>query len=218
MASLERIFTVVDDIPSITPVGINIPCFTKLYAEDKSPDKHMYGKWLGYIYHMTALRSPFYDSKNKSTVVAESFMDDADYKPSPAVLACIKECNEREVTAEARSLEAAIVLSDSICDAAMSIKQESERFHKLLKEIDAEMGKTLDIQMKILLMKEKQSLEEKALKKAETASKLVSSMQKSVDEMVKLRKTVLLSQAELEQENKDAISNFMVDNLINRYS
>lgn len=218
MSSLSRIFTVVDDQPEITPIGINIPCFTKLWKEDTTDNKSNYSKWLGYIFHMSSYESPYYDAKNKQAVVAKSFMDDEDFHPNKTILDCIEECKQREYTSELRSVDAAMSLSDSIGDTAQALKQESDKLNKLIKEIDFEMDRKRNIDEKIALMKSKQELEKAAVDKAQKAAALISTLQKSVDEIGKLRKSAMASLKEKEQDNKDAISNFMIDQFVDQYS
>lgn len=217
MSSLKRIFTVIEDIPTITPVGINIPCFKELYTNDFSIDKHYYAQQLAYIYHMTAYDSPYYDSRDKEKVVAERFLENEDYVPTALVRRCMQECLDRESVPERRTLDAAISLCDTISENALAMKKENTELTSLLQEIDAQIKNEKLIDRKIDLMTKKQALEKAALDKATNAAKLIASMQGNTEKLVALRKTVAQAQAELEANNKDAISNHMIDDFINKY-
>ena len=217
MSSLKKIFTVIDDIPSITPVSINIPCFKELYKADTSHHKTRYASQLAYIYHMTAYDSPYYDTKDKARVVAEKFLDDVNYTPTTLVKACMQECIDRESVPERRTLDAAIALCDTISESAASIQKENTELDSLLNEIDAQIKNEKLIDRKIDLMTKKQGLEKAALEKSTNASKLIVSMQINTEKLVALRKTVSQAQAELEANNKDAISNHMADDFVNKY-
>lgn len=217
--SLKKIFTVVDDIPHITAVAINIPCFKELYLADTTPDKSEYSKQLGYIFHMVSFESPYYDAKNKEKTVSERFMGEKSYKPNKLVKACLEECIQRETSPEQRSLDAAIVLSDSTADLAYSMRQEGEEYTKLMKDIEKELkNKDNDLAVRIDLMQKKQLLEKATIDRAKVASDVLSKIKRNTEELLALRKLVASSIIELEQNNKDAIGHFIVDKFIETYN
>ena len=217
-SSLKAIFTVIDDIPSITPVGINIPCFKDLYLADKSSGKTTYADLLGYIYHMSAYESPFYNAKNKGEIVADKFLGNPNYKPTKLVEACIKECIDRESVPERRTLDAAIILCDSISDQVKASENNKKNYERLMKDIESELDKEKSLSRRLDLYKAKQDLEKTALATAVTSANLVESLKKQTTHLVELRKIVDAATKEFDsQENPNAISVAFIDQFVNEY-
>lgn len=217
MSSLKKIFTVVDDIPTINAVGINLPCFKALWMSDKNPDKLMYAAWLAYIYHVTALDSPFYNVDKKAEKIAETFLGKKNIKVPNEVLKCIELCEEFESFAEKRALDAAIQLSDSTSQIVMSLKKENALFEKLIKDIDDEMKTEIDTDIKIERMQKRQALQAALLTQADKSGKIISNMNKNVEELLALRKKVSTAAQEFEATNTNKLQNHMIDDLISNF-
>lgn len=216
MSALKKIFTVIDDVPSITPIGINIPCFKKLYNQDKTADKSSYASSLAYMYHITAFTSPYFDAKNKEQVVAEKFLGTKNFKPSTALIECIKECKERESTPEIRALESAINLCDSVADLSSNLDNEKRQFDALLKNIDEAIKNEEDLTEKIKLMESKQKLQKSAVDTAKTAVEIINKLKSAVTDLSKLKEDAMKSLASIDSSTK-SLSNFMVDDFIEKY-
>jgi len=210
-------FTVVDDIPKIEPVAINLPCFKELYLEDTTPDKSKYSMQLAYIYHMASYDSVYYDSPNKEDEVGEAFMGSKRYRPTGLMRKCIEECHKRQSNAERRALDSALIVCDLTSESALTLRQNNSQLEKLLKEIDAEIKQCETVGDKIELMKSRQFIEKNMLDNISKASEFIGKLKTQVEQLVQMRSVVAKAMADIES-NKDAISHFIVDAYIDKYN
>jgi hypothetical protein len=88
------IFNIVENRPQITPEGLSIPEFKKIWELDKDPLKVKATSELSYIYHTTDPRSPYsaIDEDNRDDVIRHDY-GLIDWEPSDVVLDAIEKYN-----------------------------------------------------------------------------------------------------------------------------
>jgi ElaB/YqjD/DUF883 family membrane-anchored ribosome-binding protein len=102
-------------------------------------------------------------------------------------------------------------------------KQGINEFNRLVDDIDNLLKRTGstedDIEKRIELISKKMTMEKQVLDNAKTISDLIPKISKQLESIIEMRKKVEKSIIELDSEtNKDAISNFVIDNFINKNS
>ena len=218
----HKLFDVVDDEPVVNPVLINLGPFKKLYEEDKSADKSTYVKQLQYIWYANDPISPLYNAEDKEKeAMVLSFGKEVKF--NKAMLDCIEEYKKRQSTPETRTLEKTIKLCDSMINDLDKSKQGINEFNRLVDDIDNLLKRTGstedDIEKRIELISKKMTMEKQVLDNAKTISDLIPKISKQLESIIEMRKKVEKSIIELDSEtNKDAISNFVIDNFINKNS
>lgn len=85
------IFTIINNIPRITPEGLFIPEMLEIWNADKTSDKQQATQELLYVYHMADPKSVYskiaIDSKERTII--DDYFSDKDWKPTPEVLKAI---------------------------------------------------------------------------------------------------------------------------------
>jgi hypothetical protein len=218
----HKLFDVVDDEPVVNPVLINLGPFKKLYQEDKSIDKSTYVKQLQYIWYANDPISPLYNAEDKEKE-AMTLSFGKEVKFTKTMLDCIEEYKKRQSTPETRTLEKTIKLCDSMINDLDKSKQGINEFNRLVDDIDNLLKRTGstedDIEKRIELISKKMTMEKQVLDNAKTISDLIPKISKQLESIIEMRKKVEKSIIELDSEtNKDAISNFVIDNFINKNS
>lgn len=208
----DRVFTIVDDQPYLTPIGLSIPEFAELWKADKTQDRSQYAKELAYVYHMCEYDSPYYDVANKSEVVAKAFMNSTSYKPSKRVLDAMKVYNDLQSNSEKRALDAAVAACDMIGNDLKKIEMESDEFNKLIREIDAEIKQCTEISSKIELMNQKLKLQETKLKINDNITGVVTKLEKQIESIKLLRERV--TKAVYTGEMSQKLDTFIIDTII----
>jgi hypothetical protein len=217
MSSLKKIFRVVDDIPTIEPVGINIPCFKELYLADRTLNKSEYAKQLAFIYHMTAYDSPYFNVKDKTATIAYKFLGIEDFIISPILQACIDECLLMESCAEARALDAVSKLIDNISAQASALEADNKEYLILIKEFDAALKDESDLTYKAELMIKKQAIQAAQSKQTESASKIIESLSKNTKTIIDMRKTVSQAAVDFEGNNTQKVSDYFDSGILNEF-
>lgn len=219
MGFSNKLFEVVlrndDYVPVYTPVLINLPNFKKLYMADKSSDKDEYAKQLAYIYFIADPKSPYFESTNKEV---ESMLAafGKQVKISKQLQTCIDEYVSRNTTIEIRSLESSLAACDNLLESISDNKKNMKQFDNLIRELEREIDQSSDLQERITLMNTKMELEDKAAERAKKSVDLIPKINKMVDSIMELRKTVRAKMLELESDsNKENIDNFLITELIN---
>jgi hypothetical protein len=144
-------------------------------------------------------------------------------KFTKTMLDCIEEYKKRQSTPETRTLEKTIKLCDSMINDLDKSKQGINEFNRLVDDIDNLLKRTGstedDIEKRIELISKKMTMEKQVLDNAKTISDLIPKISKQLESIIEMRKKVEKSIIELDSEtNKDAISNFVIDNFINKNS
>jgi hypothetical protein len=200
----DKVFTVVNDQPRLSAVGLNIPAFMKLWEEDTTEDKSQYAKELAFVYHMCTYRSPYYDVVNKQEAIGRDYMGDKKYKPSKRVTDAVSVFVEMQNSSELRALDAATSSADMIAKDLRNMEMESVEFNKLIKEID--------VYVKIELMGHKMKLQENKLKINDQIVGLSTKLEKQIESIKLLRERV--TKAEYSGEMSSMIDSFLIDDIL----
>lgn len=218
----NRLFEVIDDEPVYTPVLINLSCFKKMYMEDKSEDKSAYAKQLVYMWYLWDPGSPFFNSENKEAEVMKEVYGKK-VALSKSLVACIDEYKKRQSTFEIRAFERTAVLCDNMTAGLAKDNQQLVEWERLIDDVNA-LLKTLgkdpdDIAARFELMERKIELEAKLIKTASEMSSMIPKIEKQVDALLEMRKKVEKAKVEIDSDNnKDSISNFIIDQFIDKYN
>lgn len=209
----DRIFTIVDGNPIVTAPMVNLEPFKSLWLTDTSDDKHVYNKWMRYIYDTCDYRSDFFELKDKEPVLLLDLFGRSDYPVPARVQRCQDEYRKRNTPAEQRSLESAINAADGITDIMAKLKQDIKQFDVTIKDLDKIIDAQTDVLARIELLKEKMGLQEKVIDLAKTMADIIPKIEKNVDSIISLRNKVELAVAKI-ADSKEKIENYMVDDLI----
>ena len=220
MANLsQHLFQVVNDEPVFCPVQLNIPCFKKLYVNDKTSDKSQYAKQLVFIWYYLDGSSPYFNSENKrSDCLNAAFGTDA-YTISPDLQECMDEYLKRQSTAELRSLtEIVNILDETVSSLRKLMQHNTSEMDRYLDDINKRVAveKDLDTRRTFFLMRS-----EIVKNSADESSSIISQIPKItsvIKEMVELRKTISKSLVELDStSNKDNIANQIIYDIIDKF-
>lgn len=85
------IFTIINNIPRITPEGLFIPEMRAIWDADNSVDKHKATQELIYIYHMSEPKSVYakLDASLREQTIITDYIQDKKWKPSKEVITAI---------------------------------------------------------------------------------------------------------------------------------
>lgn len=192
----DKIFTVIDDIPSLNAVGINIPSFKKLYLKDKSPTKEMYRKHLYYIYHMGSILSPYYDIENKEQEVRDAAYGQNNSKKviTNDVLEALEDFKKLTNFTEKRTLDALLTQCNVLIN---DLTETNTANRKQLNELISEIDKTIsqlsidDIAVKLSLREQKDKLLDSHNSAMEKSVKIMPSLTKNIELILELKEKVL---------------------------
>ena len=208
----DRVFIMRGDQPSLNAVGLNIPEFKVLWINDTSDDKSQYAKELAFVYHMCTYRSPYYDVPNKKEAVCRDYFGDKNYKISKRLTDAMRAFDEKRNVAEMRALDAESGSCDMIAKDIKEMEMESSEFNKLIKEIDAEIKGTKDIDAKIKLMESKMKLQKQKLEINDMIIGLGVKLEKQIESLKNLRERV--TKQEYNGEMSQVIDSFLVDDIV----
>ena len=218
----NKLFEIIDDEPVYTPVLVNLKCYKKLYEEDKTTDKSKYAQQLLYIWYVCDPCSPYYNSENKDEdVMYEVFGRKVNF--TKAFYECIDEYRKRQSTPETRAFERTMQFCDSMTSGLVKDKHRLEEWERLIQDVN-ELLKSLgkdpeDIAARFELMERKIELENKFVKTASDMSSMIPKIEKQVDALIEMRKKVERAKFEIDSDNnKEAISNFIIEQFIDKYS
>jgi len=201
------------DQPHLTPIGIHIPEFAKLYDADKTLAKMEYARELAYIYHMHEYDSPYYDRKNKEEEIIRDFVGKKRWKPTKRVIAALAKYKSLDRCAEKRALDAAVTSCDSLADDLLRIRQDTQQIDDVIKEIDLEIKRADNIDRKVDMLTMKLEMQDKQLKNSLSLAKIMPQLEKNIDTVMSLRKKVTTSVYKGESSDS-TIGEFMYDKLM----
>lgn len=112
-----EIFTIIDNKPRITPEGLNIPEFKKIWYNDKHRNKWTAQGEIAYIYHMVDPESSYanLDHEMKEQTIIEDFIPKSkqeSWSPNEWVEAAMEKYRLLRETPASRMLESAKKLAD----------------------------------------------------------------------------------------------------------
>jgi hypothetical protein len=218
----SRLFQIIEEEPVYCPILINIKCFKELYMLDKSEDKHKYAQHLVYIWYTCDPSSPYFNSEDKLVDAAMEV-----YGRKKVVTKVLKKCMDeyikRQSTPMIRSYERAMRIVD---EQESLLKQSAEQvieFDRLIDDATSLM-KTLqsnpqEILDRIELMERIQDLQTKKIKQQSDMSALIPKIKTQVRDLLEMKKDVDKDRVQVESDdNKEAISHFIVDSFIEKYT
>jgi hypothetical protein len=112
------IFTIRNNVPTITLEGVNIPEFKAIWMNDPSEEKILASKELAYVYHMASPKSSYakLSELEKEGEVRRDFIGKDDWEPSELVLQAINKFKKLNTTELMRLLDAAASVADKLAD------------------------------------------------------------------------------------------------------
>lgn len=110
------IFTIKNNVPTITLEGVNIPEFKALWMDDSSVDKTKARKELAYVYHMASPKSSYskLPSYEKEPEIRRDYINDEEWTPSELVLDAIEKFKKLNTTELMRLLVSASGVADKL--------------------------------------------------------------------------------------------------------
>lgn len=118
-------FTIINNIPRITPEGLFIPEMRAIWDADKSQDKHKATQELIYIYHMSEPKSVYakLDASMREQTIIDDYIADKKWKPSKEVQNAIEKYKK--------------LIETPITRAFQSISIALDKLNKTLEKMDA---------------------------------------------------------------------------------
>ena len=217
-----RLFQIIDDKPVYCPVLINLKCFKELYLLDKSEDKHKYANHLVYIWYTCDPSSPYFNTEDKFTDAAVEV-----YGRKKAITKQLKRCMEeytkRQSTPMIRAYDRAMRISDqseSIIKESNENIAEQERLMSDCLDLLKSLGKNPEeIESRMEITERMDILKASRLKYQSELAKLVPTIKIQVQQLLELKKDVDKDRLQLDtDENTESITNYIVDNFIEKYN
>ena len=217
----SRLFQVIDVEPVYSPVLINIKCFKTLYMSDTSEDKSKYAQHLLYIWYVCDPNSPYFNAENR--------LDDASMevygrkkKITKVMRKCMDEYTIRQSTPMIRAYERAMKAADQNSNILVGNQELIEEWQRLIKDANftlKQFGKDpQDIVDRLELTDRITDLELKIIKKSKEMSALIPAINKGVESLLELKKKVDKDRLQLDSDdNKESISNYVIDEFIDKY-
>lgn len=112
------IFTIRDNVPTITLEGVNIPEFRDIWMADEDDDKTMARKELAYVYHMASPMSSYakLSADEKENEVRRDYIGMDGWEPSELVKDAIKKYRRLNTTELMRLLDSASGVADKLSE------------------------------------------------------------------------------------------------------
>ena len=111
------IFTIINNIPRITPEGLFVPEMLDIWNNDKSKDKQLATKELIYIYHMSDPKSVYaklsQDTKER-VIIQDYFTEEEDWKPTEIIQKAIEKYKMLIETPITRSFKSVSIALDKL--------------------------------------------------------------------------------------------------------
>jgi len=119
------IFTIINNIPRITPEGLFIPEMLDIWNEDTSEDKSTATSELIYIYHMAEPKSVYnkLPEDRKEEAIINDYIRDKEWQPSERVLKAIDKYKQLTETAAYRSFKTVEIAMDKLNAAVRNIDE-----------------------------------------------------------------------------------------------
>lgn len=119
------IFTIINNIPRITPEGLFIPEMLEIWNDDKSEDKMVATQELIYVYHMAEPKSVYnkLPEDKKEEAIIDDYIRDKTWKPSEKILNAIDKYKKLTETAAYRSFKTVEIAMDKLNEAVRKIDE-----------------------------------------------------------------------------------------------
>lgn len=162
------IFTIINNIPRITPEGLFIPEMKEIWDADKSKEKDTASQILIYIYHMADPKSVYNKLSEdvKERTIIQDYISDKSWKPDDKVLAAIEKYK--------------LLIETPVFRMYKSVAIAMDKINKKLQEVELEDGKNGN-------MTQIAAIVEKAVKYAESYAKLKEIAEKEQETARKIK-------------------------------
>jgi hypothetical protein len=112
------IFTIKNNVPTISLEGVNIPEFKEIWLADESEDKATARKELAYVYHMASYDSSYAKlaRDQRALEVKADYIGDDDWVPSSLINNAIDKYRRLHETELVRLLRSASNVADKLAD------------------------------------------------------------------------------------------------------
>jgi len=217
----NRLFQIIDEEPVYCVILINIKCYKELYMLDKSDDKHKYAQHLVYIWYTCDPSSPYFNSEERELDAAMEVYGRKKVM-TKQLKKCMTEYNKRQSTPMIRAYKRAMKIADQQESLLKKNASQVQEFERLIDDATTLM-RTLgcnpdDILTRIELMERLEDLQTKKIKRESDMAALIPKINKQVKDLLELKKEVDKDRMQIDSDdNKDAISNFIVDAFIEKY-
>lgn len=181
-----NIFTIRDDVPTITPEGLFIPEMRKIWEADDTENKTKAHGQLAYVYHMASWSSSYSNlGPERHKEVSRDFLGGiGKSRVTKEMTQAITKYKKLQETPEVRALDAALVMLDNL----------SLHFHNVdFDALDDEGKPIYDVRKYVMNLKD---------------------LQKMVESVVELRKTVERGLAEMGANNGIGVVEGLMDELL----
>ena len=217
----SRLFQIIDDEPVYCVILINIKCYRELYMLDKSDDKHKYAQHLVYVWYTSDPSSPYFNAEDRELDAAIEVYGRKKVI-TKQLRKCMNEYTKRQSTPMIRAYKRAMMIADRQESILKKNESQLEEFDRLVDDCTSLMnslGKNpTDILTRIELMERLEDLQTKKIKRESDMAALIPKINKQVKDLLELKKEVDKDRMQIDsEENKDAISNFIVDKFIEKY-
>lgn len=219
----SRLFQIINEEPVYSPILINIKCFKELYMLDTTEDKSKYAQHLLYIWYTCDPNSPYFNSEDKLAEASIEVYGKNDKALTKQLKKCMDEYTKRQSTPMIRAYERAMRISDQTEESLNKNKKQIAEWQRLIDDstnLMETLGKNPeDIATRIELMERIIDLESKKLKYQSETAKLIPQINTQVRELLDLKKEVDKDRMQLDtNDNKEAISNYIIDEFIDRHN
>jgi len=217
----NRLFQIVDEEPAYSVILINIKCYKELYMLDKSDDKHKYAQHLVYIWYTCDPSSPYFNTESREKDAALEVYGRKKVI-TKQLRKCMDEYTKRQSTPMIRAYKRAMKIADQHESLLKKNQSQAEEFNRLIddcSELMQSLGKNPDdILNRIELMERLEDLQTKKIKREAEMASLIPKINKQVKDLLELKKEVDKDRLQIDSDdNKEAISNFIVDSFIEKY-
>lgn len=127
------IFTIINNIPRITPEGLFIPEMRDIWDADKSKEKDHASQILIYIYHMAEPRSVYNNlsEEMKEKTIIQDYISDKNWKPDELVQAAINKYKMLTETAVYRMYKSVSIAMDKITVKLREVELDDDNMTKI---------------------------------------------------------------------------------------
>lgn len=211
----DRLFVVIDENPALNPnLGLQVPEFKVLYDADKTEEKVNFKKEMSYVYHMCEYTSPYYDVPDKETAVAKDIMGKASWKPTKRVKRAIEAFKSFDTSAEKRMLDSALATCEKIGVELENLSKTDKDVRTVVEEIEKEIKTATDVDIKIMLIKEKLALQKASLDLTSAMNQITTKLNKTVEGVMELRAKVTAAVYKGENAGAQISVKFIMDELM----
>lgn len=216
----DKLFDIVDDVPKLNALMLNIPVFKSLYLKDKTPLKEEYAKWLQYFYFICHFKSPFYETQDKERFCFREVFGNKSYEKSitKEIQQCIDVYLKTEDTTERRALEAGMQAGDNIANNLRLLGNDTDLYKTLIDELNGYISDTtINFKDRLGYLKTKGELEKTLVEQSKEIAVAIEKLEKYVSSLVTLKEKALSAHDNLEVKLEDSLIEEFIDEYMDTY-